>query len=358
MKRQGEMLRDWAEHFGDIWAKKEGKFIVSMQDHALFANVPYAKASEWLFGPMGGRGKVFLALSRYPTSKGISPDWLAGADAIFDWDANRSYGDSKKEQAAGKQFASENSKQWWPSFAPGFSVSRSGDSTAPKIPVVYERLGVMAFRRAWLEAIADKSPFVYLITWNDKSEDSEIMPTADHGYAIQRLSKFFSLWYHENKQPEIKDEELLLFHHPQVVEGLELPKGRVATNSQPWSLTPATDYVTLCTFLLKPAEISVIFNKKVVAEKQIPAGFHTWLLYHPGKAPEDAPKGLLPVYPEPEDGLSVTVLEKAFSDIEVSVKVQRDGADLGRYFSHTPVVSAAGRADLGTIGDVFVLPSK
>ena len=355
MKRQGEMLRDWAVKFGDVWAKRNGKLIIGMQDHELFKNVPYAKASEWLFGPLGGRDKVYLALSRYPVNGTISADWLAGADAIIDWDANRSYGDSLAEHLAGKDFAMRQSKSWWPSIAPSFSQSRSADATAPKTPTVYERLGIMAFRRAWLDAIADDAPTVYLITWNDKSEDSEIMPTADHGYAMQRLTRYFSRWHHERQIPKIEREELLLFHHPQVVEGLELPAGRQPTTSPASSLTPPTDYVTLCSFLYEPADVTIRFHRQIVAEKRLPAGFHTWLLYHPGSMPPDAPKGAKAVYPEEEGGLSVTTLPEAFKDMELSVNVSRNGVDLGRFFSHTPVVSAAGRADLGTIGDVFAI---
>lgn len=352
MRRQGRMLADWARDYGDVWIKRDGRLLIGMQDHALFKNVPYEKASEWLFGPLGGRSKVYLALSRYPASGEISSDWLAGADAIIDWDANHSYGDSVKEAASARSFAAAAGKPYWPSFAPGFSQSRTGDATAPKIPTVYERLGIIAYRKAWLDAIEGNSPFVYLITWNDRSEDSEIMPTADHGRALQKLNKFFSDWHRAGKQPEVKEEELLLFHHPQVAEGLELPAGRLPTSSPSWALTPPTDYVAVCSFLKAPADLTVYIHK-AKQTRRIPAGFHTWLLYHPNKLPMDAPAGASAIYPKEEDGLSITVLPEAFKDMELSVQVSRGEADLGRYFSHAPIVSAAGRADLGTIGDVF-----
>jgi hypothetical protein len=352
MKRQGEMLRDWMLRFGDVWLQRNGKFVVGMQDHALFQTVPYEKAMAWLFGPMGGRKKIFLSLSRYPLSGTVSSDWLAGADAVMDWDANRSYGESLEERAAGKEFARQYNKEWWSACSPGFSQSRQGDATAPAIPNVYERLGIIAFRQAWLDAIATGVPAVYLITWNDRSEDTEIMPTFDHGMAIQRLTAFFSRWFHQGKTPDIDREELLLFHHPQVVEKLELPLGRQPSASPDWCLTPPTDYVALCSFLRTPAEISVYFQKKCVATRMIPAGFHTWLLYHPARKTNGAA-----VYPREDRSLSVTVLPEAFSDAEVAVKVSRPGQEAERFFSHLPIVSAAGRADLGTVGDVFVIKS-
>lgn len=352
MRQQGKLLQSWAEKYGDVWAKKEGRLIVAMQDHALFANVPYAKAMEWLFGPLGGRGKIYLALSRYPVSGTISADWLAGADAIIDWDANRTYGDSRREMPIGKAFAQSNGKAWWPSFAPGFFVSRKGDSTAPLTPTLYERLGIMAYRRAWLDAITEGSSNVYLITWNDGSEDSEVMPTASHGYAIQRLTRYFSDWFHQGKKPAIQQEQLLLFHHPQVVSGLQLPAGRLPTVGVSGGLTPPTDYVAVCSFLKEPAEVSVIFHNKTIDTQELPAGFHTWLLYHPAPASPDAETV---VYPQAEEGLKITVLTAPFTDMELSLKVTRKGIDLGRYFSHQPIVEAAGRADMGTTGDVFTL---
>ncbi len=357
MRRQGEMLADWAVRFGDVWTKCDGKLLIGMQDHALFKNMPYEKAVEWLFKPLGGRGKVYLALSRYPDKGGekIAKDWLDGADAIIDWDANRSYGDSLDALAEGRRFAEASSKKWWPSFAPGFRASRSGDATAPKVPLVHERLGVMAFRKAWLDAISGDAPAVYLITWNDISEDTEIMPTDAHGYALQRLSRFFSDWHRKRQMPKIEREELLMFHHPQVVEGLELPAGRQATVGVPSAKTPPTDYVAICSFLREPLDVSVFFQRKCVAETKLPAGFHSWLLYHPAKLPADAPKGLELVYPKEEPGLSVTVLPDPFEDMELSVRARRNGADLGRFFSHQPVVSAGGRGDLGTVGDLFVI---
>ena len=352
MRDHGKLLQSWAERFGDVWAKKDGRLVVGMQDHALFANVPYAKAMEWLFSPLGGRDKVYLVLSRYPTHGTIAADWLAGADAICDWDANRTYGDSLHVLKAGKAFAQAQGKAWWPSFAPSFFQSRTGDSTAPISPLVYERLGIIAYRRAWLDAILGDVPTVYLITWNDVSEDSEIMPTDLHREAHQRLTRFFSSWYKTGTQPAIQQEELLLFHHPQVVSGLQLPPGRLPTVGPEGGLTPPTDYIAICSFLKTPAEVSVVFQKEVVATKKLPAGFQTWLLYNPAVP---TPGASAPIYPAEEEGLIVTVLNKPFKDMEVLLQVTRDGVDMGRFFSHHPIVDAAGRADLGTVGNVFSL---
>lgn len=347
LRRLGGVLADWAARHARVWTRRDGRLVVGMQDHALFANVPYAQAMEWLFAPLGGRGRVYLALSRYPSAGTIAPDWLAGADAVFDWDTVRSFGDSRRELAAGAAFAASQGKAWWPGFAPGFHISRSGDATAPPAPTVHERLGVLAFRAAWLDAIRDRAPGVYLATWNDGSEDSEIMPTAAHGRAVQRLTAHFSRWLRVGSEPPIGREELLLFHHPQAVSGVALPPGRPAVVGQPGAATPPTDYLAVCSFLRSPAEVVVRLQHREAARRMLPAGFHTWLLYHP--AAEGA------VYPAEEAGLSVSRLDRPFSDHEVYLEVWAGGSRRARFRSQQPVVTAAARGDLSTIGDVFPL---
>lgn len=345
MRRLGGVLADWAARHGRVWTRRDDRLVVGMQDHALFANVPYAQAMEWLFTPLGGRGRIYLALSRYPSTGAIAPDWLAGADAVFDWDTVRSYGNSRRELAAGAALAASAGKAWWPSFAPGFHISRSGDATAPPAPTVHERLGVLAFRAAWLDAIRTCAPAVYLATWNDGSEDSEIMPTAAHGRALQRLTAHFSRWLREGSEPAVEREELLLFHHPQAVAGVALPPGRPAVVGQVGAATPPTDYLTVCSFLRAPAEAVVRLQHREVARRLLPAGFHTWLLFHP--AAQEA------VYPCAEPGLSVTRLESAFADHEVYLEMWADGRRQARFRSQQAVVTAAARGDLSTVGDVF-----
>lgn len=348
LRRLGALLAGWAGRHGRVWTRCDGRLVVGMQDHALFANVPYAQAMEWLFAPLGGRSRVYLALSRYPTSGTIAADWLAGADAVFDWDANRSYGDSRRAAAEGAAFAQAHGKAFWPSFAPGFHQSRQGDATAPPVPTLYERLGIIAYRRAWLDAIASPPPAVYLITWNDGSEDSEVMPTMQHGFAIHRLTAWFSRWLREGRQPAIGREEILLFHHPQAVSGVVLPPGRPAAAGAAGASTPPTDYLALCTFLRAPAELVVRLQNRETARRTMPAGFHTWLILHSSADPAA-------VYPAEEDGLSVTRLARPFADHEVFIEVESGGRRVGRFRSHQPVVDAAARGDLGTVGDVFVL---
>jgi hypothetical protein len=348
LRRLGALLADLAARHGRVWTRRDGRLVIGMQDHALFATVPYAQAMEWLCGPLGGRGKVYLALSRYPSRGDLAADWLAGADAIFDWDTVRSYGDSRRELAAGAAFARKHGKAWWPGFAPGFHVSRTGDATAPPAPVVHERLGVIAYRQAWLDAIRARAPAVYLATWNDGSEDSEVMPTAAHGRAVLRLTAHLSRWLRDGRPPAIEVEELLLFHHPQAVQGVALPPGRPAAAGVPGALTPPTDYLALCSFLKAPAEVVVRLQRREIARRTLPAGFHTWLIYHPAADPQA-------VYPAEEDGLSVTRLEQPFRDHEVFVEVMAGERRLARFRSHQPIVNAAGRGDLSTVGDVFAL---
>ncbi|MEK6795598.1 MAG: endo-1,3-alpha-glucanase family glycosylhydrolase [Spirochaetota bacterium] len=361
MRRYGQVLKTWSERFGDVWRKHDGKWIIAMQDHALFKNVPYAKAAQWLFAPLGGREKVYLKLCRYPSlprfpnGGEIAPDWLAAADAVFDWSANSSYGDALEMRKQGEALCAASQKEWCPSFAPSFMQSRGGDGTAPTSPKIYERLGIVSFQDEWMEAIRSGAKSVAIITWNDMSEDTSLMPEENHGYAYLRLNRYFARWFQSGKRPDIEREEILLFHHPQVVEGLELPGSRKPTESGPGCSTPPTDFVAVVTFLKKSAEVSVIFHKQVIAKKECPPGYLAWFLYNPRKQlpPESGLADTDPVYPSASDDLAVTILDKPFTDAEVFLEVKRGSEPPILFRSQRPIVSAAGRADLTTIGNVF-----
>ena len=162
---------------------------------------------------------------------------------------------------------------------------------------------------------------------------------------------------------------MLVYHHPQIVEGVQLPADRKPMEGFPVShgkrfgypehlRTPPTDYLGVVAMLKSPAKIAVMLGETVVAQRELPAGVTFWLIYQPRQLND--PRHLYAgdaqtVYPKEEPDFFITTLDKPFWDAEVYLAVHRGGDRIGFFRSHRPIASAAARGDLTTIGDAFEL---
>ncbi len=361
----GELL----EKYPDVWLKRDGRLVVAMCVGYGSAPMPsYKETTEKLFAKVGGRSKVFLVLYWPRALKQGNPEWFAGADAFTDW-LTDSYGLSKNDLKESMACVKETGKEFWSPVMPSFAQSRYPHEGGKFVPNVREKLGSCWFRESWLAAIESDAPVAALQTWNDLSEDSAIMPESNHGYAFFELNKYYAEWFKSGKAPAIEKEEILLFHHPQVVEGLKLPPGvkpmegfpyshGKSFNSPPIDRTPPTDCITVNAMLKKPTKVAVFLGERLLAEKELPAGMSSWLIYQPRS--KNTPSGAYAcdeakVYPNGKDGLLMTKLDKPFFDAEVFVSASRDGQRIGFFRSHRPVAGAAGRGDMTVAGDVFKL---
>jgi hypothetical protein len=188
--------------------------------------------------------------------------------------------------------------------------------------------------------------------------DSGSHPLPDYGETARRLCQQIG-----------GREQVLLFHHPQIVEGVQLPAGRKAMEGFPVShgkrfgdvmdrRTPPADYLGVVAMLKSPARIAVMLGETVIAQRELPAGVTSWLVYQPRRLndprklyacdPENA-------YPKAEPDFLVTSLAKPFWDAEVYLAVYRGNDRVGFFRSHRPIVSVAARGELTTIGDAFKL---
>ena len=196
----------------------------------------------------------------------------------------------------------------------------------------------------WRQAIEAESKYVMLQTWNDLSEDSSIMPESNHGWAFFELNKYYSKWYHTGKEPAVEKEKILFFHHPQMASGVKVPEGRMQMvdhnmiKNPDVPVTPPTDYIGVVAFLKAPATISVQLSNTVIAKQDFPAGVHLWLAYKP--AQHAVEKKWTDVYPKESNWLSVTVLDKPFTDSYVYLSVHRDNDRIGLFRSQRPIVEA------------------
>lgn len=353
------------QQYAGAWLRRKGRLVISVWlDYGTGTLPSYADTVRRLCAKIGGREQVFFVFYSPAALRHQHPDWLAGADAVTDW-IHDSYALDRSFLREAMDAAKAAGKEFWQPVMPSFTQSRYPH---PGItPNVREMLGMTWFREAWLTAIQAGAPAVCLQTWNDLSEDSSVMPESNHGYAYYELARFYAGWFQSGRPPPVAKEQVLLFHHPQVVEGCELPAGRKAMEGFPVALgknfdtlehhrTPPTDYVGVVAMLKAPAKISVMLGETVLAQRELPAGVTSWLIYQPRQLND--PRKLYggeaqAVYPQPEPDFLITTLAKPFWDAEVYLAINRGEKRLGFYRSHRPVAAAAARGELTTIGDVF-----
>lgn len=337
------------EKYAAAWLRRDGRLAVSVQGLA----DGNSELAERLFAKIGGRQAVYL----------IGYGQRQNTDACTAW-LHQSYAVNVANLAEAMAASRQSGVPLWHPVMPSFTQSRNWGRVTPN---VREQLGMCWFRRAWLMAIEAGAPAVLVETWNDLSEDSALMPESNHDWAYHELNKHYAAWFKTGKEPAVTEEKVLLFHHPQVVEGVKLPAGVKPMEGFPVSHgntfdqrhgTPPTDYVGVVAMLKAPAKVTVMLGETVLGEQEFPAGVTSWLLYQP--RPRNDPRKLYPcdpaaVYPRAEPGLLVTELEQPFGDAEVHLAVARAGGRIGFFRSHRPIAAAAGKGELTTVGDVFRL---
>jgi hypothetical protein len=349
------------QQYESAWLRRAGKLVIVVWLNGGSGPLPdYEETTRRLCAQIGGREQVFFVFYSPAELKVKQPAWFAGADAFTDW-LNDSYAMNRSRLPEAMAAAKGAGKEFWQPVMPSFTQARYPHPGI--IPNVREMLGIAWFREAWLAAVEADAPAVCIQTWNDLSEDSSVMPESNHGYAYYELNRYYARWFQSGKPPEVEREQVLLFHHPQIVEGVQLPAGRAPVEGFPVShgkrlgdRTPPTDYLAVVAMLKRPAKVTVQLGERVIAGREFPAGVNSWLIYQPRTAND--PRNLYAcdpeaVYPRPASDLAITKLDQPFEDAEVYAAVERDATRLGFFRSHRPIVSAAARGELTTVGDVF-----
>lgn len=335
------------EKYGKTWLREDGRYVVVLKTnaHQRDAQTLTPADIDGLLAGLGGRSQVYLVLYDPEELAKNNPEVFQKADAFTDW-PHISYSQSTEKVTRAVEIARQAGKAYWYPVMPAFQQSRAGITGN-----VREKLGMVNYLEDWYRAIDSKAKAVSISTWNDLTEDSAIMPESNHGEAYFQLNRLMAEWYQTGSQPGISQEELFMFHHPQLVSGVQLPSDRQPMSAPGWAnRTPATDYVGVVAALKNPARLSVQFGETVVATHDFPAGISAWLIYSP---PANTPPV---VYPQNGPRLKVTVLNQSFQDTELYLAAYRQGRRVDLFRSHRPITAAAGRGDLSTIGDYFILP--
>ncbi|MFZ2656250.1 MAG: endo-1,3-alpha-glucanase family glycosylhydrolase [Victivallales bacterium] len=364
----GFLLGYYKQNYDDIWLRDDtGRRMVFLVNGNPRADT-YSKAMEKLCTQVP-RSEICLVVQT-TNGQDVNPGWIwdklqhpndagwfKGSDLFFGW-CSKPWSKSQLQFQTTENNLTASNRLFIPSVINSLAQCRDERTTGGR-KSVHESFGFMKMASLWRRAIEIRSKYVYIATWNDLTEDHAIMPESNHGWAFWELTRYYSQWYHTGKEPAVEKEKVLLFHHPQPVAGVKLPEGRLPmldhhfVKEPDLPTTPPTDYVGVVAFLKQPATLSVQLGIDVIAKRDFPAGMHSWLIYNPRKEVLD--KKWTEAYPKDSDWLSVTTLEKPFSDTQVYMNVYRGADRIGMFRSHRPIVEAAGRSDMTTIGDVFEL---
>ena len=172
--------------------------------------------------------------------------------------------------AVGSFVGTEHGREWalYPELAA--AVKAGGAVWSQPLTVQYQNKfgGIMSekgldlLRRRWERAIADDSPLMQFVTWNDYGEETVIAPAYGSNYTITRVNRYYRDWWKEGAPPEVTEDEI------HVVFKRNLGEARIFPFYGRNLKTPGCTEVI--TFLTKPGRITV----KGYGQYDAPAGMH------------------------------------------------------------------------------------
>lgn len=143
-----------------------------------------------------------------------------------------------------------------------------------------EAANTAATRAAWERAFDDNSDYAQIVTWSDFSEGTTIAPSKQRGFATLDLNAWFIAKFHTGEFPEILRDVVILSHRSHLAASLPIDPPQV-TVMRHWNRnaprTPVRDSVEVLTFLVAPADVTVVVGG-VPVTFTAPAGMHSRIL--------------------------------------------------------------------------------
>ncbi|HEX2951899.1 MAG TPA: endo-1,3-alpha-glucanase family glycosylhydrolase [Armatimonadota bacterium] len=319
----GKLIKELMDTYPDAFLRYHGRYLINLGNPINYG-IGKGGYNEWtamkaFFTPWGGPEKFYTILNCTWRAEDMV-GYGENVDAFSMWVANQGWGD--RQVQALLDFAKTYKKPLcWP-----VAVSYWGNRPLAQCRVA-ETLGVSHFSDLWRQAIALKTPFVKIESWNDFGEDHCITDTNYRGTTIMELNRYFSDWYHSGKQPAVATEKVYVFHHRQLVNATRT-EATVHAHNDKWHMTPTTDYVNVVTILKKAADVQVEIAGKTW-KTTVPAGYHEWLVYTPSARTEPGPEKVAfnhgaDSYPSTSATRTVTIADAIPGGLPV-VSIARDG---------------------------------
>lgn len=167
-------------------------------------------------------------------------------------------------------------------------------------------------RTTWQAAVDGNADWVQLTTWNDFSEGTEFEPSADAGWSWLDISAYYIARFKTGEWPALTGDIGYLIHRVQPVDAKPTGGQTELMKLRPGS-SPPRDDVEALVFLVAPATVEVDVGGTIM-DKSVPAGVSSVL----------AP----------------------LRDGTISLKIQRNGADVASVTSPFTVTDKPSRQDL------------
>lgn len=139
-----------------------------------------------------------------------------------------------------------------------------GQNSRPYSGTYDEALNTKATRTSWRKAIKEKADYVQLVTWNDFSECSEIVPSEAKGYAALDLNSWYLVKWKTGRFPKIRRDAIIISHRSSFVKARPSgPQRRLMTQKVAGRGTSRPrDIVEAVTFLVAPAKVTLQVGRR------------------------------------------------------------------------------------------------
>ncbi|HEY3379926.1 MAG TPA: endo-1,3-alpha-glucanase family glycosylhydrolase [Armatimonadota bacterium] len=358
-QQYGVQVKTYMDAYPGAFLTYQGKPVISLGNPLNYgravAKARGEKYNEWdavqaFFTPWGGPEKCYKILSITWNKIDLDGGYREAVEAYSIWTASYGWGDQQHDVIA-TQAKSDGKAISWPVNAAYYGC-RTGVANSA------ESLGVSRCCDQWRRAIAQRTAFATVQSWNDMSEDHAITNTNYRGRTLMELTRYFADWFHTGKAPKINQEKIFLFHHRQLFSA-KLSEATIYARSDQWHLTPDSDYLNVVTMLKKAGTVRVQVGGDAWT-LDAPAGLHEWLVYVPSTRTEMGAKREAfnhgaSSYPTSDANRTVTVATRIPGGTPVAT-LSRQGKTLVSVTSRLPLADTGRWQDLSMVGTMATVP--
>jgi hypothetical protein len=235
---------------GGLMTTDDGRLVLS----AFLAEAwPVAFWRE-LFDGIRRLGTDIYFVPMFLSVRDITPEYLALADTVSFWSANRVGAVQAFAVYRGVKFGG---KPWMSPVVP--------QDCRPKDGWFAEAGGSAVFRSGWEGTIGLGASMASIVTWNDYSESSEIRPSTGIQYGYYDLAAYYIAWYKTGAPPPIRRDALYYFHRIQPASGDAFGTAQSKPMTMKYGPGPL-DEIELVAFLAKAGTLEIRTSAGVVSQ--------------------------------------------------------------------------------------------
>jgi hypothetical protein len=330
----GQNVKNLMTGSSNAFLTVNGKYVISVSS-VLYENYVTASGFQHFFDPWQGASNFIVIECSGPfTSQNdyAASGWANAEQAVSMWTGDAGWNDTQYT-ALPLEATYNSTPQSWPIHSSYFGF-RPGAYNQK------ENFGVANMIQQWRNAVAHKTQFAEVQTWNDFTEDHAITQTNTRGSTLIHLTRYFSDWFTSGTQPTITKDRAFVFYQRQLV-GAKLTNATVVAAPPSLSESQMVDYLNVVTMLTAPGVVTLT-DGGLNIPFNAPAGLHQWLVYAPSTRSRYN-------YPTATSSLDVNVVSSIPAGVP-SVQVTRGKRVIATTTGLIPIAATALWQDLSMIG--------